>query len=307
MSFEIKPNLKKRNCPNYVFRPTILSLIFVYRRVFTNYKTVILKKAFRKFPIVCFKRNGDKIVETNAHQELRIPWYIYYGFKFDISDDIVELRFNDTQVVFKGGINDGGIHEVFGMGVYNCLDVAGRVVIDVGGNIGDSAIYFALKGAKKVITVEPYPLAYSISKTNVHLNNLESKITIVNSALGCESGSVKINSSKLSVAGESAHDDDDNADTVVPVRRLRDLIQEYHIDDAVLKMDCEGCEYKIFNESDISILRHFSSMVIEYHHGPDTILSSLKTAGFQAKIPKGQKRIGSKTGILFAWRINGPE
>ena len=91
MDHKIESNLQKRNRPNYVFRPTILSKVVVYRSVFTNYKTVILKKMLRKFPIVCFIRNGDKIVETNAHQELRIPWYIYYGFKFDISNDIVEL------------------------------------------------------------------------------------------------------------------------------------------------------------------------------------------------------------------------
>ena len=193
------------------------------------------------------------------------------------------------------------------MSVYSCLDVAGKVVIDIGGNIGDSAIYFALKGAKKVITVEPHPLAYNIANTNVLLNSLESKIIVVNSAIGCENSFVRIDSSKLSVAGELAQDDGNDASTVVPVRRLKDLIQEYHIDDAVLKMDCEGCEYKVFDESDTSVLRHFSSMVIEYHHCPDAILSSLTAAGFQAKIPKGQKRIGCKTGILFAWRINGPE
>jgi FkbM family methyltransferase len=40
------------------------------------------------------------------------------------------------------------------------LGVEGRVVVDVGAFVGDSTIYFALKGADRVITVEPYPGAF---------------------------------------------------------------------------------------------------------------------------------------------------
>ncbi len=48
------------------------------------------------------------------------------------------------------------IYDVFDCGEYGVLDVSGKVVIDVGASIGDSAIYFALKGARKVIAIEPH-------------------------------------------------------------------------------------------------------------------------------------------------------
>jgi predicted O-methyltransferase YrrM len=43
------------------------------------------------------------------------------------------------------------ILEIFEEDMYEILDVKGKIVVDVGAYIGDSAIYFALKGAKRAI------------------------------------------------------------------------------------------------------------------------------------------------------------
>jgi len=67
---------------------------------------------------------------------------------------------------------------------YDALNVNDHVVIDVGAFIGDSAIYFALKGAKKVIALEPHPGAYAEMLENIRLNNLEDRIIPVNAGLG---------------------------------------------------------------------------------------------------------------------------
>jgi len=62
---------------------------------------------------------------------------------------------------FRGGVRfrrlRGTVLEVFDYGEYESLDVVGRVVVDAGAYIGDSAIYFALRGAKRVIAVELTP------------------------------------------------------------------------------------------------------------------------------------------------------
>ena len=47
---------------------------------------------------------------------------------------------------------------------------------DVGANIGDSSIYFALKGAKKVIALEPLPANYEMAVKNIELNNFKNII-----------------------------------------------------------------------------------------------------------------------------------
>ena len=74
------------------------------------------------------------------------------------------------------------IIEIFHYGVYGSLGVEGRVVVDVGAFVGDSAIYFALKGARKVIVIEPHPGAYAEMLENIKLNNLEGVIIPVNNS-----------------------------------------------------------------------------------------------------------------------------
>jgi len=38
---------------------------------------------------------------------------------------------------------------------YDWLDVKGKRVLDVGASIGDTAVYFALRGAREVVAFEP--------------------------------------------------------------------------------------------------------------------------------------------------------
>jgi len=75
------------------------------------------------------------------------------------------------------------VFQVLNEGDYEQLDVKGKVVIDVGAYIGDSAIYFALKGARKVIAIEPHPGAFAEMLDNTKLNNMESVIIPINAGL----------------------------------------------------------------------------------------------------------------------------
>jgi len=63
------------------------------------------------------------------------------------------------------------ILEIFEEDMYEILDVKGKIVVDVGAYIGDSAIYFALKGAKRVFAIESYPYAFAEKLENIILNN----------------------------------------------------------------------------------------------------------------------------------------
>lgn len=66
----------------------------------------------------------------------------------------------------------------------NIIDYQDRYVIDIGGNIGDTALYFAKSGAN-VISFEPVKHLYELAVENVNLNpTLKDKITFVNKAIG---------------------------------------------------------------------------------------------------------------------------
>ncbi|MEM3630909.1 MAG: FkbM family methyltransferase [Nitrososphaerota archaeon] len=62
--------------------------------------------------------------------------------------------------------------------------IKGKVVIDVGANVGVFSIYTTIIGAKKVYAFEPVPETYNILKKNIKLNNLENLIIPINKGLG---------------------------------------------------------------------------------------------------------------------------
>jgi FkbM family methyltransferase len=106
----------------------------------------------------------------------------------------------------------------------------------------DSAIYFALKGAREVIAIEPHPEAYKEMLDNIRLNDLENIIVPINAYLVSERGRARLGDYEIK-GSVGKHQNYDGEALVVT---LNDVIDRYGIgSDAVLKMDCEGCEYDV--------------------------------------------------------------
>jgi len=145
------------------------------------------------------------------------------------------------------------------------LNVKDRVVIDIGAYIGDSAIYFALKGARKVIAIEPHPGAYAEMLDNIRLNNMENVIVPVNAGLASKPGKVCVENVDVSNTFDIYHRPGD-CPNAVPAVTLGELINRFGIDpsDAVIKMDCEGCEFDVIL-NDYEHVRLFREFIFEYH------------------------------------------
>ena len=71
----------------------------------------------------------------------------------------------------------------------------------------------------------------------------------------------------------------------INVLSLKTLLSDYHIDKAVLKMDCEGCEYNLLKE-DNDTLKKFKRIQIEYHYGYEKLKEKLEDAGFTVTYSK---------------------
>jgi len=145
------------------------------------------------------------------------------------------------------------------------LNVKGKMVIDVGAFVGDSAIYFVLKGARRVIAIEPHPGAFAEMLDNIRLNNLESVIIPVNAGLASKPGKVCVGDADVSDTLVTYHRTGDCLNTI-PVVALGELINRFSIGpgDTVLKMDCEGCEFDIIL-NDYEHVRLFRELILEYH------------------------------------------
>jgi len=179
--------------------------------------------------------------------------------------------------------NEYAFVETFYHEFYRDLDVKGKIVIDVGAYVGDTAIYFLLRGARHVYAIEPNHIAIRIAMENVRRLGLEGRVTFINAAVGSKIGEIRIKPDASIEAGADIGALRSDSGVPVKVVTLRWLVEEYGLEDAVLKMDCEGCEYDSILHDDVSVLRAFKEMVIEYHYGYRCIVQRLRDAGFRVR------------------------
>jgi len=165
------------------------------------------------------------------------------------------------------------------------LDVKGKDVVDVGANVGDSAIYFALKGARHVYAFEPYPYSYNIAKKNIKLNHLEDKITLLNEGCG-KSGFVTIKEDYENTGGTDLKNFKEGKK--IKIESLDEIVKRFSLKHAELKVDCEGCEYDLILNASDEALKAFDQIIMEYHYGYRNLVKGLEQAGFKVKysLPK---------------------
>jgi len=143
-----------------------------------------------------------------------------------------KIRFNDS-FEFLYDI----VYENFVGGAYDDIDVTGRTVVDVGAGVGDTAILFVLRGARRVIALEPYPSLYRKALVNIRVNGVEDRIILVNAGLGSFDGEVCAEA--RNVNGYYLFSPSSRCDVKVRMYTLRSLIKEFNIEgNSILKMDC---------------------------------------------------------------------
>lgn len=265
-----------------------------------NWQDVILFKAGIKKNIVMRMRSGRAWKVDNA-KDYAAFWnslmYVSskiqslnerYGLGMSINKKkrTIKIRKFNQNIEFhfdsmKQAVNTLGlIIENFIDGQYNKLNVKGKYVVDIGANIGDTAIFFALKGAKHIYAFEPYPYSYNLASKNIKANLLEDKITLINE--GCGKRGFSVINPKVKKYGEDALQASKNGNKI-KINALDEIIERFDIKDAVLKIDCEGCEYQTILNAKLKTLEKFSQMIIEYHYGYKNLIKKLREAGFRTR------------------------
>lgn len=127
----------------------------------------------------------------------------------------------------------------FGIGYSN------RCVIDIGSNGGDSSLYFAKQGAD-VYGYGPVKPIWEYSQELIELNPvLKDKLHFFNKGVSDKRGTINISAMDSVSAYES-----DSYD--VEVTTIDDILKDNDISPDFLKMDCEGCEFNIILNTDLS-------------------------------------------------------
>jgi FkbM family methyltransferase len=184
-----------------------------------------------------------------------------------------------------GMINDEFIEEESAR-----INVKNRDVVDVGAYDADTAICYVANGARHVYAFEPYPYYYALGLKNIKANRLTGRITMVNAGCGGESSKTAVDKASTGFTNIKSSKSKRKSAKQIDIISLGQIARRYNLKNAVLKIDCEGCEYNIIFKTDSDILRRFSEIQIEYHYGYANLEKKLKEIGFRVTHTKPIKK-----------------
>lgn len=252
-----------------------------------------LNRLMVRLPVFDFEKTSDfinylKMIDNDCHyvEVNNVKYVNIYNSDFIKNNDI-----NYTSHV----------DEYYSGDDWDNVNVLNRHVIDIGANVADSTLQFARNGAK-VIAFEPVKHLYKLGVKNIELNDdLKDNIVFVNKAVGCKRGTLSIDLNSV----QNYINDGDSYQ--IDVITIDDILNDYNFPADVLKMDCEGCEFEVILNKDLTM---FNDIIFEHHAemvGKDCklLIEKLEKDGFKVNtfLP-GSYAGGSfeKLGIIHAFR-----
>ncbi|MGH1369100.1 MAG: FkbM family methyltransferase [Maritimibacter sp.] len=184
--------------------------------------------------------------------------------------EVVRTRMGATNVTFCVNMVKDAIQNCHRKGEFyeqpelNALAAAlphGLSMLDVGANVGNHALFFALfKSARRVVVIEPNPLAIAPLVGNVMLNGLNDVIDI--SALGIglsdrSEGGFGMNRRAINLGGTPMRPNEGT----IEAHAGDDLFQDEAFD--FIKIDVEGMEMKVLSGLEKTVSTHRPLMFVE--------------------------------------------
>ena len=166
--------------------------------------------------------------------------------------------------------------------MYGCAYVDNGIVIDIGAYIGDTALYFIHRGARRVYAFEPVEKFYRYLLRNVARNSLEDRVIAFNYGVWFKNSAIKAN---MEGAGTGSKMDYSRPYVGLKVRSLKDIFEMVYEREGVIdlvKMDCEGCEYSLLR-LDKELLSLPKQYIIEIHGVELPIIDVMACSGFKAE------------------------
>ena len=194
-----------------------------------------------------------------------------------LSKRMVRLRLAIGGAPVTVWLSDGAelevIWSIFVLGEYAALDVArARTIVDLGANIGISALWFrSLNAHARIVSVEPDEMTFTKLRLNVGDDPL---ITCVNAAITPEAGPVAFIRAKESWGSRVAEEPSGETASVRGIT-LDGLVAAEGIEAIdILKVDIEGMEFSVLPGA--SSLARTGQLIVELH--PD--LTDRDVSGF---------------------------
>jgi len=197
-------------------------------------------------------------------------------------------------VRWREGFDVENALEVFLDRVY-AADVRGKLVIDVGASVGDSALFFASEGARRVIALEPHPESFALARRNVERSPFSGRITLLPVAAARQDGTVQLrtpgsvpNAASLAPAPAAEARWAFDRTIAVAARSLDALVLGSAPDGVgLLKLDVQGAEYDLVASLSEAAWGLIDAIVLEFTDGPRGLPDLLRAHGFETSTSGG--------------------
>ena len=207
-----------------------------------------MKRYFRKLR----DRLATRFFDTRYGRELLIhgigPRAL--SMTVDCGDHIMTFSPSDyigRKIFRKGHFERDHVARLLAIMQARGLPMNGKVLLELGGNIGTQTVYFALsKAFERIVCVEPDPRNFQLLQTNIAQNKIGDCVTPINCAAGDMQGEIEFfqhlnNHGKSSMTRTHPTD----ASIVVPVKPVSLILEDAGVsvaDVGLIWMDIEGYE-----------------------------------------------------------------
>jgi FkbM family methyltransferase len=183
--------------------------------------------------------------------------------------------------------------EVFLNRDYGVNFTCDAVLIDIGLNRGIASLFFATyPNIKSIYSFEPFKPTFALAKKNLELNpQLGEKINAFNFGLGKAETTLELPYMDTATGGMSTtHDvckgkNNGRMETVAvkdAAGEIAPILEEHKNKHIIVKCDCEGAEFEIFERLDEkALIGKMDVILMEYHYNkPDSLIGVLTSHGF---------------------------
>ncbi len=188
------------------------------------------------------------------------------------------------------------------------------VLIDIGLNRGIASLFFAAyPNIKKIYSFEPFKPTFELAKRNLELNRkLKEKIVPLGFGLGKAEAVLELSYMDRATGKMSTTHDvckgqkNTRKETVVikdAAKEIASILKKNENERIIVKCDCEGGEFEIFERLDEGkLIGSIDIVLMEYHFNkPDELVSILTKNGFAVHTKVLSQKIN--TGYIYAVRM----
>ncbi len=264
--------------------------------IIKNPFSAILLKFRNKRTSITFSNGSIFLVTWSQFRFLRDHYDLVKKYNLKQLDSETFKITTDRYQLIGSQILIGTLNEIES-GIYDC-DCKGKVVLDIGGFEGESAVYLWSLGASKVVIYEPVVEHRKHIEENIRLNNMNAEL--YSEGIGNLDGEVTIGYNKTDNCF-GLNTESQNNKIKIKIKDISRIISESGAE--VAKIDCEGAEISLVDVPK-EVLRKIEYAMIEVHSVQirRALIQKFESSGFI--LEKSDEEFEGPVSLVYFKRLN---